>query len=73
MKLVGMRNETWTSEGLSKISSGVAKAGPLSSLQQAPQPSTQTHDGSFLLCPKPTFLVVFVGFGVAFLGVSRGR
>jgi hypothetical protein len=45
-----------------KISSGVAKAGPLASLQQAPQPSTHRHNGSFLLVPKP---VVLLSFGVA--------
>lgn len=41
---------TWS--GSSKISSGVAKAGPLSSLQQAPHPCEQLQS-SFLSLPKP--------------------
>ena len=44
------------SRGSVKISSGVGKEGPLSSLQQAPQPSTHRHNGSFLRLPKPTLL-----------------
>lgn len=45
---------TSMSAGSLKISSGVTKEGPLSSLQQAPQPSTHRHNGSFHRLLKPT-------------------
>lgn len=50
---------TSISAGSVKISSGVAKEGPLANLQHAPQPSTQPHN-SFLLLPKPLTLLVLV-------------
>lgn len=53
---------TWMSEGSWKISSGVAKEGPLLSLQQAPQPSMQRHSSSFLSPPKPTWLWLWFCF-----------
>lgn len=42
--------------GSLKISSGVRNKGPMSSLQEAPQPSTHRHKGSFLRLPKPALL-----------------
>lgn len=63
--------QTSTCEWSVKISSGEGKEGSLSSLQQAPQPSTQRHEGS-LFSPKPTLLCLCF-LSVLTVGVCRGR
>lgn len=71
---MGRRQPTSTTDGSVKISSGVGKAGPLSSLQQAPQPSTHCHKGSFLRsAPKPTELFLCLFSSLGFFDVRHGR